>query len=64
MSITSTLEGTDGMTSKEREEIYIITKRLDEAVGRLIVPASKDPLVKSAMEIVSSSCFLLGRMID
>lgn len=38
--------------------------KLDEAVGRLIVVAVMDPVVKEAMEMVSEVSIALGEMAE
>lgn len=51
------------MTKKESEKIGELISKLDESVGKLLVAAMKDNLVKEAMEQVSEVSFDLGNMV-
>ena len=52
------------MTKTESEKIAKLISKLDEAVGKLIVPAMRDKLTKDAMQQVSKVSFELGNMLD
>ena len=51
------------MTEKEKEKIDKEIHELDAAVGMMLVAAMKDPLLKQAMEKVSTVSFNLGMML-
>jgi len=51
------------MTKKEIDKIGELISKLDTSVGKLIVPAMNNPLVKEAMEEVSKVSFELGNMV-
>jgi hypothetical protein len=51
------------MTSKEKQVIEEMIKKLDESVGRMIVTAMVNPEVKKAMQMVSKVSFDLGNML-
>jgi hypothetical protein len=51
------------MTNAEVQKIDKLIKKLDTAVGKLLVSAMKDELVKDAMQQVSKVSFELGNML-
>ncbi|MFY9380513.1 MAG: hypothetical protein WAP07_09820 [Acutalibacteraceae bacterium] len=52
------------MTKKEIEKISELISELDTAVGKLIVPATKNELVEDAMQQVSKVSFELSNMLS
>jgi hypothetical protein len=51
------------MTKKEIEKIDKLISKLDTGVGKLLVPAMRDGLVKEAMQEVSEVSCELGNML-
>lgn len=52
------------MTEKEKAKIVNLISELDTAVGKLIVPAMCNDLVRNAMQQVSKVSFELGNMME
>lgn len=51
------------MTDEEISKIEKAISELDIAVGKLIVPAMENDLIKEAMEQVSNVSFALGNLL-
>ena len=51
------------MTKNEKEQIDKAIHELDTAAGMMLVAAMQDPLLKKAMEKVSTVSFDLGMML-